>query len=724
MYQLLNWLIGSRPTRSASAHARRSRPPRPAGKRPARFALHLEALEDRLCPSITINAQALTISSVEVETIKQFATTQVQSLNLSAGSYTLADAENPVASITFGVDANGVVSYDSSESSVLSGTGTNTLTVIGCPISINAKALSIGAVGIDYNTPDLATATTINATVLPGTGLFLYDAVNTSAQVTFDVAPNSTISYPASENSLLSGSGTSSLTVLGCPISINAKALSIGAVGIDYNTPNLATATTINATVLPGMGLVLYDAVNTSAQVTFDVAPNSTITYPASENSLLSGSGTSTLTVLGCPISINAKALSIDAVAIDYNTPELATAKVINATVLPGTGLFLYDPGTPSAKVTFIVGPNSTITYPASENSVLSGSGTSMLTVLGCPISINAKALSIGAVGIDYNTPNLATATTINATVLPGMGLFLYDAVDTSAKVTFNVSPNSKITYSSTENSVLSGSGTSTLTVLGCPISINATALSIGAVGIDYNSPLYPTSQTINATVLPGKSLLLYDAGDTSAYVTFQVAPNSKVTFPSSENKVLATGSTPSTLIVNGCKVNFNATALSVPVVVVNSELTFNTASSYSATLLPGTESLSTFDGYSHIFFSVLDNDTVSYSSTFQSAGILGGQNTNTLTVYGEKISIDATALYSQGVTSFTIAGVGTFSTQTVQTLVLLPGWQSFSDSNGLQFNFLAEVVDPVTGNYDVVNYDPSLDGILSGEGTNTLVVR
>jgi hypothetical protein len=71
------------------------------------------------------------------------------------------------------------------------------------------------------------------------------------------------------------------------------------------------------------------------------------------------------------------------------------------------------------------------------------------------------------------------------------------------------------------------------------------------------------------------------------------------------------------------------------------------------------------------------------------------------------KIQVDATALAQPGTTSFTIAGVGTFSTATVQTIILLPGWQAVSTSGGLQFNFLAEVADPLTGQFDVVNYDP-----------------
>jgi hypothetical protein len=58
-----------------------------------------------------------------------------------------------------------------------------------------------------------------------------------------------------------------------------------------------------------------------------------------------------------------------------------------------------------------------------------------------------------------------------------------------------------------------------------------------------------------------------------------------------------------------------------------------------------------------------------------------------------------------------------------VQSLNLLPGWQSFSDPSSTQFNFLAEVVNPETGTYDLVDYDPSLDNILSGAGTDTLTV-
>jgi hypothetical protein len=512
-----------------------------------------------------------------------------------------------------------------------------------------------------------------------------------------------------------------------CPSSvsttINATDLSISSVelvgGTPYTAAEFSTSKPYTHDLSPGL-YTLYDLHNTVAKVTFTVARNGSVVYGSSENPVLSGSGTNTLTIKGCTITVDATALSLNIVDIDYNSGYFQTDKTFEATVLPGNGLILGDIAG-LGSVTFNLSDNDEISYLGSEDQVLSGSGTNTLTVKGCPITVNATALSLSLLDINARSDLFQTDKPFQATVLPGKGLFLDD--DGSQYVTFNVSDNDKLSYSTAENGVLSGAGTSTLTIDGRTITINATALSIPTLIINGNSVDFQTDASFKATVLPGNNYNLLDAGNSlGAYVTFSVAANGTVTYPASENGVLA-GSGSTTLTVKGCKVNFNATDLSLTEVILNEELDFSTTSKFSTTLLPGTNYVLGADTDTYFTFTVQDNDTVSYNSIFQSAHILGGQGTNKLTIYGEKIKVDATALYKNGITSFTIAGDPTsLSTQTVQSLNLLPGWQSFSDTS-TQFNFLAELVNPATGAYDLVDYDPSLNNILSGAGTDTLTI-
>src|SRR5206468_2809597 len=104
---------------------------------------------------------------------------------------------------------------------------------------------------------------------------------------------------------------------------------------------------------------------------------------------------------------------------------------------------------------------------------------------------------------------------------------------------------------------------------------------------------------------------------------------------------------------------------------------------------------------------------TVSYDASLE--GALTGTGTRALTVHGETIQIDATALGRRNIASFQIAGVGSFSTSQVQTVTLLPGRAIYQDPT-LQFAFTVSLAD-------TVDFDQGLDGQVGGRGTRTLVL-
>ena len=93
---------------------------------------------------------------------------------------------------------------------------------------------------------------------------------------------------------------------------------------------------------------------------------------------------------------------------------------------------------------------------------------------------------------------------------------------------------------------------------------------------------------------------------------------------------------------------------------------------------------------------------------------VLSGAGTNTLFVTGVTVRIDATALIGQPPT-FTIPGLGSYSTGQVQTLALLPGSIELQ-AGALQFDFTLSAQDQL-------DFDAGLDSEASGRGTNTLVI-
>jgi hypothetical protein len=105
----------------------------------------------------------------------------------------------------------------------------------------------------------------------------------------------------------------------------------------------------------------------------------------------------------------------------------------------------------------------------------------------------------------------------------------------------------------------------------------------------------------------------------------------------------------------------------------------------------------------------------VDYGRLLDLSGTLSGRGTSVLVVNGDTVQIDARAL-SPSTPSFTLAGIGTYPTDTVLGLTLLPGWERVSTP--------AETIDFHVDEFSRIEYDPFLDGgVVSGEGTSTLVL-
>jgi len=88
------------------------------------------------------------------------------------------------------------------------------------------------------------------------------------------------------------------------------------------------------------------------------------------------------------------------------------------------------------------------------------------------------------------------------------------------------------------------------------------------------------------------------------------------------------------------------------------------------------------------------------------------GLNTSQLTLVGYEIVIDATALVAS---TFSLGGIGPLSTASPNTVIMLPGGKTFSSTD---VTFAYEVEED-----GLLDFDPSLDGILTERGTNALTV-
>ncbi len=200
------------------------------------------------------------------------------------------------------------------------------------------------------------------------------------ASVTFGVSDSGTVSYAAALEGALTGAGTSTLTVNGRTITIDATALSLPRLLLD-NTLALTNAAPFAFTLLPGKYQVA-DATGAPAGLSFILNPNGTDSYDQALEGVLTGAGTGTLTVRGVTVTIEATALSVQALVLD-NSLAVPTAAPFVFTGLPGN-YTLVAPASATA-IVFTIESNGTIDYDPRFDNFLSGRGTSRLVIHGLP---------------------------------------------------------------------------------------------------------------------------------------------------------------------------------------------------------------------------------------------------------------------------------------------------------------------------------------------------
>jgi hypothetical protein len=115
------------------------------------------------------------------------------------------------------------------------------------------------------------------------------------------------------------------------------------------------------------------------ASVAFSVS--GTVSYSASLEGVLSGAGTSTLSVHGVAVTIDATALAVPSLLVDGLPENAATPFVF--TGLPGS-LTLFEPNSGKA-INITIKLDGTIDYVSSLDSILSGRSSSHLVIHGLP---------------------------------------------------------------------------------------------------------------------------------------------------------------------------------------------------------------------------------------------------------------------------------------------------------------------------------------------------
>jgi Tc toxin complex TcA C-terminal TcB-binding domain/Repeat of unknown function (DUF346) len=170
------------------------------------------------------------------------------------------------------------------------------------------------------------------------------------ADFTFSVTPAGTVDYDASFDAFLSGRGSTTLTIAGFPVTLDARNLSGAGVllvipatnedWISYKTCRMVPASYYS--VQQGSGEVTSFNFKLGLDGTFSYDPS----YDISRGGFLAGSGTSTLKFLGYPILVDARAAGGTSLTIlpIWGMPSSPTSVQL-ATLLPAPIFVLYISG-------------------------------------------------------------------------------------------------------------------------------------------------------------------------------------------------------------------------------------------------------------------------------------------------------------------------------------------------------------------------------------------
>jgi hypothetical protein len=313
--------------------------------------------------SVSIDAHALSDTTVFVDGAA-YDTANSFTIGLAAGNHAVGTTGGDP--ISFTVSANGAVSYDSTLEGVLSGNGTNSLSINGVSVQMDASALSGGSLAVD--------STVYNSSAPVGLHLLsgqhsLCTYGGTPVPVT--VAADGNVSYDPNLEGILSGNGTTSLSVNGVAVQIDASALSGTCLTLD-NAAYDSTAL-LNLQLLPGRHVLK----NGSAPISFTVNTDGTVSYDPALEGVFSGSGSGTLAVHGVSLTVDATVLggtplNLDSIAYDSSAP-------LNLNVLPGQHFIQGGDGT---TYSFTVNLDGTVNYdPSLDGTTLTGQGTTVLVL-------------------------------------------------------------------------------------------------------------------------------------------------------------------------------------------------------------------------------------------------------------------------------------------------------------------------------------------------------
>ena len=328
---------------------------------------------------------------------------------------------------TFDVLPTGVLFYDNSQVGIIEGNGTNTVKVVGHSITVDAtdvdQDICLGHWGYDtfIDWTESGNTTTYN---LVASGQNSRNSYKLETWVTwhfasFDVLPTGVVFYDNSQVGIIEGNGTDTVKPVGHSITIDATGVDLD-ICLGHWTSNgfmgwteAGNTTTYNLVASGQNSRYTYvlETWVTWHFASFDVLPTGVVFYDNSRVGIIEGNGTDTVKPIGHSITIDATEVDQD-ICLGHWTSNgfMGWTGAGNTTMynLVASGQnsrysYVLETWINWKFAYFDVLPTGVVSYDNSLIGVVRGNNTSILTVIGHPITVDntlmTKNVSVSWVG-------------------------------------------------------------------------------------------------------------------------------------------------------------------------------------------------------------------------------------------------------------------------------------------------------------------------------------
>lgn len=427
---------------------------------------------------ITFDSTAVSATVFNIYPIMSasFAPNVVTTLQLEAATYQFC-VPGGGNCFDFTVNIDGSLAYGAELDTFVSGRGTSTLKVGGFPVTVDATAVHVDRINIAHNEAWNGANVAATYTLVPGAYSLCVPSENNC--FVFTVSATGLVDYEPSRDTYLSGRGTSSLTVGGFAITVDASTVNADRLNIDFGTVGTFPITApAPVTIVPGTYDVCVPASNNCFR--FSVGLDGTLDFDHALDGYVSGRGLRTLTIVGKPITFDATAVDVRDFNVDFGSAGGGPNVPTTLSLVPGIYLMCV-PGSNNC-FEFSVSRGGTLDFAATLDVFVSGRGSQTLTVHGFPVTIDATAESAATFNVDFGSVGSGPNTPTTFSLVPGIYVVCVPASNNC--VLFSVTATGMLDFETALDGRLSGRGGSTLFVGRRPVAPPPTVACVGTASM------------------------------------------------------------------------------------------------------------------------------------------------------------------------------------------------------------------------------------------------